>query len=265
MSFGLNEPKITQGCSIEKIKDGFNKPFDETRVLNDFNAPIKLGDGYFQVYSDIIDQNVEYQICIKKLKELEKVIFHLFDSASKTSPDSPVANFIFTKELDEQKNVCWNLHHRIVSSKDIGVSATDFLKKAVEYFEILKKNNNIEGQKFVASVSQPSVLSWFQKNGFTFSKSNTNDPSESLELNNGRYTPKENYETIVVKDSKTGEVKDPYLVKSKFFSNLDFNKKYIKEENGERFFDLREWINEKFTDDFRSAGFVPEFKLEKDI
>ena len=258
---------MTQGRNIETIKDNFNRPFDEAKVLKGFETPMDLGDGFYEVYSDMIDTNVEYQICTKRNEKLEQIIFHLFDTLN-NSKNKPIGNLIFKEAVDDEGKPAWNLMHRAVESKNIGVSGTNFLKKAEEYFKILKRDGIITEQNFTTEVSQPSVLAWMQNNGFTLSKANKNDPSDFIESQNGKYVPKGNYELIGFMDSKKGEKKDSYLIRSDFLSHKEFSEKYIKaDEQGQFYIDpgQGDFDQDAIVDDFRSKGYVPRFQLQKEI
>lgn len=267
MAFGSNEPKIMQGRNIETIKNNFNRPFDEATVLKGFESPTDLGDGFYEVYSDDIDANIEYQICIKKIEKIEQVIFHLFDTLN-NSENKPVGNLIFKEDVDDEGKPAWNLKHRAVESKNIGVSGTDFLKKAEEYFKIMKRDGIITEQNFTTEVSQPSVLAWMENNGFAVSKTSKNDPSDFIESQNGKYVPKENWELIGFMDTKKGEKKDPYLIRSDFLSHKEFSEKYIRrDEHGQFYVDpgQGDFDKDSIVSDFTSKGYVPRFKLQKEI
>lgn len=267
MPIGSGEPKMGQVRNIETIKNNFSRPFDEAKVLKGFESPTDLGDGFYEVYSDNIDENIEYQICIKKIEKLEQVIFHLFDTLN-NSENKPVGNLIFKEAVDGKGEPAWNLMHRAVESKNIGVSGTDFLKKAEEYFKILKRDGIVTEQNFTTEVSQPSVLAWMQNNGFTLSNANNNDPSDFIESQDGKYVPKGNYELIGFMDNKKGEKKDPYLIRSDFLSHKEFGEKYIKQdEQGQFYIDPGQgnFDEDSIVDDFRSKGYIPRFQLQKEI
>jgi hypothetical protein len=253
----------------ENGKAVFNKPFDEVKVMDSLKNRLLLDSemNIHEVYSEMLDKRFEYQICVKTSGTgVAEVIFHILDS-TKTMEDAVAIDFVFENK-DLENNSSWDLRHRIVKTKDTTISGSEFFKKAEEYFKILKKNKIVKIENFTAGVSQPSVLLWLEKNGFTLAQDNKNNPSEFFESKNGEYIPRKEYVLLPVRNTLKKEIKDPYLMRADFLSREDIAKFIKKDEStGENFFDLAEWdvSDNPLREDFLNKGYIPRFHLQKPI
>jgi hypothetical protein len=192
--------------------------------------------------------------------------------------DKNIATMTFEeREIPDSKEKYWNIQHRFIKSKEIGVSGTDFLKKAEEFLKIFKKNNLLDTTIIGCGASQPSVISWLvNKNDFKFYEKNKYNLADYGEFKDGLFVPNDKYELLKVYDQYNEMMKDDYLIDKNFL--LDKN-------NGERwqkcmqksplsneivFIIKKDKMPEGSTsndelDELRELGYIPRFYVAKEI
>ncbi len=159
------------------------------------------------------------------------------------------------------ENGVWNMRHRYVATKEQGLSGSDFLKKAEEYFAILKKHQKVDLRKFVAHASQPSVMLWLEKNGFKESGVNFN---HLFDYEKGTVIPAPGYFFIELKDPKVPIEKDPYLVNGDFLLDPEFAK--LREGLSFDLADKRPYLESiEVLNSLITKGYVPRLSYEKNV
>ncbi len=133
-------------------KEIFSEPLNEEEVIR----PFKDKSENLVYYKKHLSPEYTYQVY--KYSSLFKFLIE------PSGPSYNTAELIFAQEGKEL-----NLKHRLVNSKEVlGISGSDFLLKAEEYFKILRNFNEIKENMVGIEVGQPEVLKWALKNNFTF-------------------------------------------------------------------------------------------------
>ncbi len=153
---------------FERQPDNFNSfRFNNSEVL-DLYEKAKSKDSsssYQEIYSHKFEgSNLEYKIhysqpFLSSGNSNGTFQFELFADNGER-----VADLIFSEREDG-----YDMVHRQVFSKDIGINGTSFLKKAEDYLGILMSGRAIDQMPLlIKNVKQKQVIEWALKNGFTF-------------------------------------------------------------------------------------------------
>jgi hypothetical protein len=268
--------KIAKKENFINIHDEFINPLNETEVVDSYVNSKILKSKYWDklLYKKKFSHNVVYQIHGNDyiLEDgIGKFNFELYDIKNKRI----LAELILGVNNTKEEKV-FNMGHRIVDSKNIGVSGTDFLKKAEEYLKILKNNNKLLAKSIECEVSQPSVLLWLKKNNFSFKKDNFQNPEEFFVVEGQKLVPRLGYRFIKVLDSENSILKDDYVIKEDFILDEDFQKRWKdyldmknlnSSKNAEVIINLGKdnILAGQVIDELIKKGYIPRFKLEKEI
>ena len=243
-----------------EIHRAFSCSLDSSVVLAQYNDPLDLGEGFFQLYSEMILGDLEYQVCEKKSETEPRLIFNLLDSSMRN-----IDSLSYRKEGDSSN--AWNMHHRVITTKNLGISGSDFLEKSESYMKILQEKGLIQIDRFTANVSQPSVIAWLEKNGFQIKVEDQPQLSNVLALENGIYTPKEGYEMIPSFEQENNLLKDPYLVKEDLFKSgeaLGEIKDFLIKKDGKFSFYFKNSEEEGIVmKKLVAGGYIPRLHFEK--
>ncbi|MDQ5922497.1 MAG: hypothetical protein QG644_205 [Patescibacteria group bacterium] len=275
MGFIFDKINLKKENSVD-IHDEFVKPFIEAEVMDSYINYHSLKDNPWDkvLYEKSFSDGIVYRIYGNDYvleQGIGKFGFELEDKKHKRK----LAELIFSIN-NSTTNKFFNLGHRVIDSKHIGISGTDFLKKAEEYLRILKNHNELLSNKIKCEVSQPKVLKWFEKNKFTFSEDNTQNPEDFFKVEGQGLSPVNNYRFIKVLDSENNILKDEYLINQDFILDKDFQSKWKDS------LDMKNFKNSKDPEviidlgrDNMGAGniieeliekkYIPRFNLEKDI
>lgn len=284
-----NKDKNEKEETPENIHDEFMKLFDENEVLEIYKKYSNFDEKGCRLYNKNLTDKLQYSIFARKGKT-EHEEGSVFDFYLLENRYDQLAAMVFTEEtFKSEKEIYLNMNHRIINSKELGVSGSDFLKKAEDYFSILFKNGLMEKRKIGIYVSQLSVLQWALKNNFTLTAGSIeelakyfeNKDGELLKDQEGRLILNNEYSLIPLEDrhnkkDKNGEffVKDDYIINKNFFTDSKFQnirEKYYGDGTGKN-------LNKKvliydggrrggnIVNDLTGLGLImPRFTLEKEI
>lgn len=264
--------KIENGTSSQEIHNEFMKPFNEKEVVQKFTDCPET-ERLQTLYSQKLPGNLTFTIYgIKEKNHLtQNIRFSLIEQDPKDKYDVQ-AVFIFTQETDENDpKKTWEMSHRWVASKNLGISGSDFLAKAEEYFKLLKRNKLAEIDEFQVNVSQPSTIEWLRKNKFDFQNRNTLNPSDFYEYKDGILTLRDpqKYELVRVWHSTRQYMKDEYIVDKGWRTDPEYGEKWqqaLKEDSPENIFELyKNGVEDHEIFQMVHKGYIPRFYLEKEL
>lgn len=287
-----NKDKNDIELNPENIHDEFMKPFDDNEVVSNVLNPIKTESPYHNnlYYRKLLPNGLEYDVYEKDAgyyEYIKKDSGRIFEfSIFKHSEKKTLAQFRLTEEVVDGEQ-CLNLHHRQtkVDFRDkFDISGSDFLNKAKEYLQVLKRNRLINVEKIKAEVSQYSVLSWLMKNDFNILEKNRGDlfncfknkNGELIQDDQGKLILNDEYMLIPFEDRKHGGNKDEYIIKKDFITNPiyeNLRKRYYKDgkrENRGKKVLIKDLANNmsrggNVVHDLIKEGLMPRFILETKI
>ncbi len=276
------KPDQIKEPTTEEIHKEFMKPFNEREIEDIFNSiqynAIDNKDiGEFN-FNQKISKDLSYQIeasieNIDNKKVLDKVLFSLYSSLE----DKDIADLEFKKQKPpNESEYYYNMIHRYINSKALGISGTDFLNKAEDFLKILKKNGHLDAKKMGCGVSQVSVLEWLLKNNFNFHTSNQNKSEDFYTRNQvGEIVLQDKFILMKALDKDHDILKDSYIIDSDFITSPKFKKwqnhltfhKASSNAPSEIIIELgRENDDEdNVISELTKDGYIPRFLLEKEI
>lgn len=206
--FGSNEQLETVEFSPEQVDQlhaELNDQFDEEEAKERWKQALEFNSGYSSPNFFLHERkfgSLTFSVHFHLQKGQEKLEFQILDN-KETQIDK--AHLIFVRKFSfEENNEPWNLEHRLVNAKDIGVTGTDFLKKAEEYLKLIDKLGIKNIDKVYANVSQPKVIDWLLKNGYKFA-----DEKSEKQFQDFTDHPDE-YEEVFIPDGNNEHIKDLY-------------------------------------------------------
>ncbi len=270
----IENNKTSEEIEKQKIHDEFMKPFDEKDVLEQFKNHTET-DELDVLYVKKLSENFCYYVYgFKEEDKLEtKIDFSLVENYKNLKNYKVSASLRFKESVPNTKGeVYWKMKHRFIKSKDdLNISGTDFLKKAEEYFKILKMNSITNAKGIEAYTSQPSVTEWLKKNNFKLRGEKIANPDDYFEYKDGvsNLKDKDNYELIKVWHSTRKYMKDEYIVNKQWRNDENYGDKWkqalnIDTPNVIEIYKNNE-IGEHEITQMINKGYIPRFCLEKDL
>lgn len=138
---------LSPEINTQKVENGWNKPFSI--------------DGQPTVYAEMLGPNTlfyasKYEAADPDLYELKFRVKH---------KEKIVAHLAFKQETPGE----FDLYHRLVESKELGISGTDMLLKCEAYLKKLEQLGLLDtSPKIVLNTAQIGVIKWVEKNNFVF-------------------------------------------------------------------------------------------------
>lgn len=216
-----------------RLKQEFLTPFSESEVVNGFNHPLSISEkkSYFveglqlmqEVYRRVYGEYL-YRIFKNPSKKGQGSDF-LFSLSKDES--TPAVNELGFHYMSSPKGNGYDIGHRIVRSQKDGISGSEYLKKAEEYLNILKKNGLINYDILGVHSVQLGVTAFFLKNGYNFVSSEQKESFEDLKNH------PEKYQSVEWDFQDNLNDRELFPVKLEAFSDGDFLK-YVSEENGKK-------------------------------
>lgn len=90
-----------------------------------------------------------------------------FSIHQSTTPDTSIEIGSLTFVINSEEK-CIQLTHRLVTTKDIGMTGSQYLQLAIRELQKLNSNDLLPDWPLHMEAGQPSVINWALKNGFTF-------------------------------------------------------------------------------------------------
>ncbi|MBP6911832.1 MAG: hypothetical protein KBB88_01355 [Candidatus Pacebacteria bacterium] len=150
----------------------------------------------------------------------------------------------------------FQLSHRLVTTKQEGISGTTFLSKAEEYIQFAHKNGLVDVKDIYLEVRQRKVINFFLKCGYEFFSEA--DEITYTELKNER----SHFMEILVDhgDGSPLEHKDAHVLRREIIDNPLFKKHLIKDHHYGHVLSI---YLADFLDKF--ASYIPTVRLTKDL
>ena len=110
------------------------------------------------------------------------------------------------------------MYHRLVQSQNLGISGTTFLRKAEDFFGILKQNKKIEEENIGFEAGQMDVIEWGLKNGYDFQTNIDREKFEKVKKGNPGFVT-----GVDLVDPEDGMEKKNFIVSRQKYDTWDKN------------------------------------------
>ncbi|MBT3349511.1 hypothetical protein HN954_01425 [bacterium] len=198
-----NKQRIEATTEINP-KESFLQDFDESQIVKNFESAVaRNSKDHLEVFSKNLDEKNQYKIYY----EGDRISFQLLNESGKT------AELIFDR-MDKG----WNMYHRLVQSQNLGISGTTFLRKAEDFFGILKQNKKIEEENIGFEAGQMDVIEWGLKNGYDFQTNIDREKFEKVKKGNPGFVT-----GVDLVDPEDGMEKKNFIVSRQKYDTWDKN------------------------------------------
>mgnify|MGYP001588541411 CR=1 FL=1 len=197
-------PGNPESNNKEQIKDYFLKDFSDEEIDPVWTQIEKLTDSLQGRVKAILHRSIQRHDYVVNFGHKEGVRMLEFQL---TGEDKlAIAHLVFNEEDENPGH--WELPHRFVHSDEIAITGTEFLNQSENYLRKLAEKGYISLEEIHAFVSQPTVASWLQKNGYEIANEEDKRSFDDYQDN------PDDYEEIYVFDDRLKYGRDPFLFKS---------------------------------------------------